>query len=114
MADNTKDELARTARREAKKAYRAANPEKVKAERLRYSEKHHDEILERQRARVQRKMQDPVEKAKIHLAAKVANEKPACKAKRAVYNRQYYQQKKDENEQAKAIIAANKLPSRCL
>ena len=104
-----KDEIARATRREAKKAYKKANPEKVKADRRRHYEKHYDELLIKRRERVQQKMQDPVEVEKIKMAAKAANEKPECKAKRAVYNRLYYQRKKDENEQAKAIIAASKV-----
>ena len=102
-----KDELARAMRREAKKAYKKANPDKIKAEKRRHFEKHHDEILEKKRERLQRKMQDPVESEKIKQARNTTNEKNT--AARAEYNRLYYQRKKAENEEAKSIIAASKL-----
>ena len=91
-------ELALVKRREAKKAYKKANPEKVKEQKRRYREKHHDELLAKDRARAQ-----------ANGSNLTVETREAKAAARAAYNRMYYQRKKDENEQAKAIIAASKV-----
>ena len=91
-------ELALVKRREAKKAYKKANPELVKEQKRRHREKHREELRAKDRARTQANGANlPVETKEAKAAA------------RAVYNRMYYQRKKDEIEQAKAIIAASKV-----